>query len=106
LQGRQRILARIDEQRRMLDQAGDLRTYDAYQQKALNLLTSSTTAKAFQLADESASMRDRYGRTQFGQGCLLGRRLAEAGVPVINVHYCRTPTGSWDTHGNHFRQMK
>jgi uncharacterized protein (DUF1501 family) len=32
--------------------------------------------------------------------------LAEAGVPIVNVHYCHTPAGSWDTHGNHFRQMK
>ena len=52
------------------------------------------------------AVRDRYGRTQFGQCCLLARRLAEAGVPIINVHYCRTPTGSWDTHGKHFTQMK
>jgi|SRR5438128_2907097 len=50
--------------------------------------------------------REQYGRTQFGQCCLLARRLAEAGVPMINVHYCRTPAGSWDTHGKHFAQMK
>jgi uncharacterized protein (DUF1501 family) len=37
---------------------------------------------------------------------LLARRLAEAGVPMINVHFCRTPVGSWDTHGRHFTQMK
>jgi uncharacterized protein (DUF1501 family) len=37
---------------------------------------------------------------------LLARRLAEAGVPVVNVHYCLTPDGSWDTHGRHFPQMK
>ena len=51
-------------------------------------------------------MRERYGRTQFGQGCLLARRLAEVGVPMVSVHYCLTPVGSWDTHSNHFRQMK
>ncbi len=50
-------------------------------------------------------MRDRYGRNSFGQGCLLARRLAEAGVPMINVHYCRTPPG-WDTHSRHFSAMK
>ena len=51
-------------------------------------------------------MREKYGHTQFGQSCLLARRLAEAGVPMINVHFCHTPAGSWDTHGKHFSQMK
>lgn len=51
-------------------------------------------------------MREAYGRTQFGQACLLARRLAEAGVPMISVHFCQTPAGSWDTHSRHFAQMK
>jgi uncharacterized protein (DUF1501 family) len=70
------------------------------------LLSSPAIGKAFDLAAEPAAVRDRYGRTQFGQSCLLARRLAEAGVPMINVHYCHTPVGSWDTHGKHFVQMK
>ena len=37
---------------------------------------------------------------------MLARRLAEAGVPVINVSYCHTPVGSWDTHSQNFKQMK
>src|SRR5207253_1786211 len=86
--------------------AADVQTFDAYQQRALNLLTSTATTRAFDLAAEPAAVRDRYGRTAFGQCCLLARRLAEAGVPLINVHFCRTPTGSWDTHGRHFSQMK
>ena len=36
----------------------------------------------------------------------MARRLAEAGVPVLNVHYCLTPQGSWDTHDRHASQMK
>jgi hypothetical protein len=106
LTSRRNMLQTIDSQRRQLDHAAQVRDYDAYQQRALNLLTSSATARAFNLAAEPAAIRDAYGRTQFGQSCLLARRLAEAGVPMINVHFCRTPTGSWDTHGQHFRQMK
>jgi uncharacterized protein (DUF1501 family) len=106
LAGRRDILAHVDAQRRLLDRSADVQSYDAYQERALNLLTSSATARAFDLAAEPAAVRDRYGRTPFGQQCLLARRLAEAGVPLVNVHYCRTPTGSWDTHGQHFRQMK
>ncbi len=103
---RQKLLQTIDGQRRLMDRVGEVNTFDGYQQRAFRLLTSPATSKAFDLAAESAAMRERYGRTQFGQCCLLARRLAEAGVPMISVHYCHTPVGSWDTHGNHFRQMK
>jgi hypothetical protein len=106
LTARRHMLQQIDAQRRALDRTAEVQSFDAYQQRALNLLTGPATARAFDLAAEPASVRDRYGRTQFGQCCLLARRLAEAGVPLINVHFCRTPAGSWDTHGQHFSQMK
>jgi hypothetical protein len=105
LAGRRGLLQQIDDQRRALDRSGDVRTLDAFQQRALSLLTSAATARAFDLATEPNDVRDGYGRNSFGQCCLLARRLAEAGVPMINVHYCRTPPG-WDTHGNHFSAMK
>jgi Protein of unknown function (DUF1501) len=106
LTDRQGLLKQLDGQRRLLDQAAEARNLDDYQQRAFSLLSSSATGKAFDLAAEPAAVRERYGRTQFGQCCLLARRLAEAGVPLINVSYCHTPTGSWDTHGKHFTQMK
>ncbi len=104
--GRRTLLDEIDAQRRLLGQSAEVQTYDAYQQRAMNLLTSSATARAFDLSAEPAALRARYGRTQFGQCCLLARRLAEAGVPMVNVHFCRTPAGSWDTHSRHFPTMK
>jgi hypothetical protein len=103
---RQALRQQVEAQRRLLDQVVEVRTFDAHQQRALNLVTSPTTARAFNLAAEPQKIRDKYGRTQFGQCCLLARRLAEAGVPMITVHYCRTPEGSWDTHSDHFSQMK
>lgn len=106
LNERQSLLKELDGQRRLLDQVAEVNAFDGYQQRAFNLLSSPATGKAFDLAGESAGMRERYGKTQFGQCCLLARRLAEAGVPMINVHYCHTPEGSWDTHGKHFTQMK
>src|SRR5262245_26569019 len=75
LTGRKNILARIDGQRRLLD-AAEVQNFDSYQQQALDLLTSSATARAFALASEPAAVRDRYGRHAFGQCCLLARRLA------------------------------
>src|SRR5262249_49602242 len=106
LSDRQSLLQQINRQRRRMDQLAEARSLDGYQQRAFSLLSSPATGKAFDLAAEPATMRERYGRTQFAQCCLLARRLAEAGVPMINVHYCRTPEGSWDTHGQHFTQMK
>jgi hypothetical protein len=103
---RQRLLKHVDSQRRLLEDVAEAQNLDGYQQRAFRLLGSSATGKAFDLAAEPARVRERYGRTQFAQACLLARRLAEAGVPMINVHYCHTPTGSWDTHGQHFTQMK
>ena len=53
-------------------------------------------------------MRDRYGRTTYGQGCLLARRLVEAGVRFVNVYFrqfiggCE---GGWDTHGFNDKPM-
>jgi uncharacterized protein (DUF1501 family) len=49
--------------------------------------------KAFDLGQEKAAARDAYGRTPFGQGCLLARRLVEAGVTFVEV-----VSGNWDTH--------
>jgi RNA polymerase sigma factor (sigma-70 family) len=54
-------------------------------------------AKAFDLGEEKEAVRDAYGWTAFGQGCLLARRLVERGVPVVEV----TLPG-WDTHADCF----
>jgi uncharacterized protein (DUF1501 family) len=103
---RRGLVEQIDAQRRLLHRAADGQNFDAYRQRAFNLLSSPATARAFDLAAEPAALRERYGATQFGQCCLLARRLAEAGVPLINVHFCRTPEGSWDTHSRHAGLMK
>ncbi len=106
LTGRGRLLEQVEGQRRRLDTAAEVQSFDAFHRRAFNLLSAPATARAFDLAAEPNAVRERYGRTRFGQSCLLARRLAEAGVPVINVHFCQTPTGSWDTHGRHFSQMR
>jgi RNA polymerase sigma factor (sigma-70 family) len=56
-----------------------------------------SVAKAFDLSEEKAAVHDAYGRTPFGQGCLLARRLVERGVPVVEV----TLPG-WDAHEDNF----
>ena len=57
--------------------------------------------RAFDVAQEPAAVRDRYGRTAFGQGCLLARRLVEAGVTFVEVEL-----NGWDTHQNNFDRTR
>ena len=57
--------------------------------------------KVFDLAQEKDELRERYGRTTFGQSCLLARRLVEKGVPYITINY-----SGWDTHKGHFQTMQ
>jgi hypothetical protein len=58
--------------------------------------------KVFDLSQEKDEMRDRYGRTTFGQSCLVARRLVERGVPYITINY----QGGWDTHKQNFQVMR
>jgi hypothetical protein len=60
-------------------------------------MVRSPRIQAFDLSRETAATRDRYGRNGFGQGCLLARRLVEAGVTFVEVGL-----GGWDTHRNNF----
>jgi len=106
LSARRDLLSQFDRQRVLIDQAAGARDLDNFYQRAFNLLSSPRTRQAFALSSEPRAIRDRYGKTEFGQRCLLARRLAEAGVPMINVSYCHTPRGSWDTHSRNFAKMK
>lgn len=58
--------------------------------------------KVFDLSQEKNDLRDRYGRTTFGQACLVARRLVERGVPYITINY----QGGWDTHKDNFPTMR
>jgi uncharacterized protein (DUF1501 family) len=66
----------------------------------------SKAAKAFDLDEESAAVRDAYGRNRFGQGCLLARRLVERGVPFVEVTLGGNNGIGWDTHQNNFDGVK
>ncbi len=68
--------------------------------KTLNLMTSEQM-KAFRVNEEAEEVRERYGNNGFGQGCLMARRLVEAGVPFIEVNL-----GGWDNHQNIFPTLE
>ncbi len=95
----------IDNQSRLLDDNEIIRGFDQYYDKALNMLTSSKVRKAFDLGQESDGVREKYGRTTYGQSVLLARRLAESGVKFTTVYFSNSiggrtvGSGGWDTHG-------
>jgi uncharacterized protein (DUF1501 family) len=68
--------------------------------KTVSLMTSKQMA-AFKVAEEPAGIQDKYGKTNFGKGCLMARRLVEAGVPFVEVDL-----GGWDTHQNNFTTLE
>ena len=57
------------------------------------MLNSSKVRDAFNLEAEPQSIRDKYGRTTYGQSCLLARRLVEAGVKFVNVYFANNIGG-------------
>jgi hypothetical protein len=78
-----------------------LEAADTFDQKAFNLVTAPNAKKAFDLRSEDPEIRDRYGKNSLGQGCLLARRLVEAGVRFVTV-----ADGGWDTHQNNFISLR
>ncbi len=77
-----------------------------FQERALDLLTSVDTQRAFRLQDEADAVRDRYGRNIYGQSTLLARRLIEAGTRLVTVSWAPDANATWDTHGGNFTKLR
>jgi uncharacterized protein (DUF1501 family) len=102
LRRRAAMLAEVDRHQQAVEESlPAVHARDVFYEKAHALLTSPAAKKAFDVAAEPANVRDRYGRTTFGQSCLLARRLIEAGVQFVTV----TDDG-WDSHADNFRTLK
>lgn len=95
----------VDQQAKLLEFSGEARGFDDYYERAISMLTSDRVRKAFDLSAEKEAVRDRYGRTSYGQSCLMARRLVESGVKFVTVYFSnsiggrRVGDGGWDTHG-------
>ena len=93
-------------------ESGDTRIHDAAYEKAFTLVTSPQAKKAFDLTKETVQTRERYGMTQFGQGCLMARRLIESGVRFVQVNWRAHPINDdvdkmgFDNHGDNFNRCK
>jgi hypothetical protein len=84
-----------------LAEAPDMAAAEAQKQKAYGLILGRGK-EVFNLDNEPTEVRNRYGRTTFGQECLAARRMVEAGVPYVTISF----PGGWDTHSNHFATMR
>jgi uncharacterized protein (DUF1501 family) len=110
---RQKLLGALADADRRASELGAAGALDQYRGRALAMLTSPSAAAGFDLAKEPYHLKDAYGRTRFGQSCLLARRLVEAGVPFVQVNWSDhveaeedAGDGGWDHHYRNFQIMQ
>lgn len=102
-QQRQRLLEHLEQNGRPIrsEQIADV---DVNRGKALRLVMSGESRKAFDLSSEPAKVRERYGRHTWGQSHLLARRLVESGVRFVTT--VNGPSIIWDTHKDNFNRLE
>lgn len=108
LNQRRSLLQQFDQQRAEFSSTGVGKSLNRYQEMAYSLITSPQVSTALDVRGESQENRDLYGMTLFGQACLAGRRLAEAGTKLVSVFWDEYGLAgdAWDTHWNHYPRMK
>ncbi|MCS6865523.1 MAG: DUF1501 domain-containing protein [Gemmataceae bacterium] len=101
-QRRQKLRDAVDAAMAHFEQNAAAQQLDDNFQLAYKLMSSSKAREAFALEKEPEKTRDRYGRTRFGQSCLMARRLIEAGVRFVTVNMFETVFDevTWDIHGS------
>lgn len=99
---RKGLRAAVDQSFKKFEKSSNkVQAVDEFYSTAYRLLSSKESRAAFDIKSEPAKLRDAYGRHSFGQGCLLARRLVEAGVRFVSVDM-----GGWDTHNNNFPALR
>ena len=98
---RREYLHQIDWLERAMQGDAQLKTKSDAERMAYELILGDA-GKVFDLSQEKDDLRDQYGRTTFGQSCLVARRLVERGIPYITINY----QGGWDTHKQNFDVMR
>jgi hypothetical protein len=108
---RRSLLEQIETQRRQIESAPGPIVYSGQQHQAFDLLASPRSRASCDLSREPEEVRDRYGRSQFGQSTLLARRLIEAGVEFVQVNWFRgadepSDAPCWDSHANETKRLR
>lgn len=111
MERRASLLHRVNSAMPEIEEAVKASAIDKYYQKALDLVISGKARDAFDLEKETPAMRDRYGRTTFGQGLLMARRLLEAGTKFVQMNWPAVANGNpavdaWDTHAANFGPLR
>jgi len=109
MNSRRTLLEQFDRRRLAIDAQVERQPYDKFREMAFSLLTSSKLRTALEVAREPQALREAYGMTLFGQGCLAARRLIEAGGKFVTVFwdlYGEFSNGAWDTHQYHYPRLK
>ncbi len=108
LDKRRSLIEQFDRGRRDLGSTDAGRSFDRHRARALDLIHSARVREALELGHEPRSLRERYGMTLFGQGCLTARRLVEAGSRFVSVFWDEygLAGSAWDTHWQHYPRMK
>ncbi len=99
-QDRRDLLGRLNTLEHVVKDNPQLTAHEQCEKQAYDLILGDG-AKVFDLSLESDELRNRYGRSTFGQSCLMARRLVERGVPYVTINY-----KGWDTHKQHFQIMR
>ena len=97
---RRTLLEAVDNLSARVKGNDQIATYDEFQQKAAEMVLAPTAQAAFDISKESEKQRDEYGRTEFGQSCLMARRLIQGGVKFVTVNF-----GGWDHHAKIFENL-
>ena len=100
MERRQTLLKAVDSLSRQIEGNDQIATYDEFQKKAAEMVLAPDAQAAFDIGRESEKTRDQYGRNEFGQSCLLARRLVESGVRFVTVN-----SGGWDHHAKIFESL-
>jgi hypothetical protein len=113
LTDRRRLLTDLDVWQRRVESDGSVDRFTDVQKRAFQLLSSAGAKAALNIDAEPDPLRDRYGRTTFGQNCILGRRLVEAQVPFVQINWSgdaedeqQGGDGGWDLHYRLFERMQ
>lgn len=97
------LVKQLDAKFRERDTRGLFADRERFFQEAEDIIRSPTVKSAFDIGAEPEPLRNQYGRTPIGQGCLLARRLVESGVRFVTVNAARA---IWDTHADNFNRCK
>jgi uncharacterized protein (DUF1501 family) len=113
LTNRHALMTALSRAEKVAEELYAAKAIDAYRAQAFAMLTSPQARAMFDLSKEPETLIRRYGKTRFGQSCLLARRLVEHGVPFVQVNWSDhveaeedAGDGGWDHHYRNFQIMQ